>query len=69
MKKRAVEIRAEYDFSGGVRGKYAARFARGTNVVLLDPELTAAFPDSKSVNDALRALLAIANRPQARKRG
>ena len=72
MKKRAiertVEMRAEYDFSGGVRGKYAARYARGTNVVLLDPELAAAFPDSESVNDALRALLAIANRSKARKR-
>ena len=66
--KRTVEMRAEYDFSGGVRGKYAARYARGTNVVLLDPELTAAFPDSKSVNDALRALLAIANRAESRKR-
>ncbi len=62
MKKRTVEMRAEYDFSGGVRGKYAARYAPGTNVVLLDPELTAAFPDSESVNAALRALLAIANR-------
>ena len=66
--KRTVEMREEYDFSGGVRGKYAARYARGTNVVLLDPELTAAFPDSKSVNDALRALLAIANRAESRKR-
>jgi hypothetical protein len=50
----------EYDFSGGVRGKYVDRYRRGTNVVLLDPELLEAFPDSKSVNDALRSLLAIA---------
>ena len=65
--KRAGDIRAEYDFSGGVRGKYAARYASGTNVVLLDPELTIAFPDSKAVNDALRALLAIATRTEPRK--
>jgi hypothetical protein len=61
-------IRPEYDFSGGVRGKYAERSRRGTNVVLLDPELAEAFPDSKSVNDALRALVAIAARTETRKR-
>ncbi len=72
MKKRAiertVEMRAEYDFSGGVRGKYAAEYARGTNVVVLDPELAAVFPDSESVNDALRSFLAIANRSKTRRR-
>jgi len=62
------EMRAEYDFSGGVRGKYVDRYRRGTNVVLLDPELAEAFPDSKSVNDALRALVAIASRAETRKR-
>jgi hypothetical protein len=61
------EMRAEYDFSGGVRGKYVDRYRRGTNVVLLDPELAEAFPDSKSVNDALRALLAVATRAERRK--
>jgi hypothetical protein len=60
-------MRAEYDFSGGVRGKYVDRYRRGTNVVLLDPELAEAFPDSKSVNDALRALVAIATRAETRK--
>jgi len=55
-------MRAEYDFSGGVRGKYVDRYRGGTNVVILDPELAEAFPDSKSVNDALRALVAIATR-------
>ena len=60
-------MRAEYDFSGGVRGKYVERYRRGTNVVLLDPELAEAFPDSKSVNDALRALLAVATRAERRK--
>ena len=62
------EMRAEYDFSGGVRGKYVDRYRRGTNVVLLDPELAEAFPDSKSVNDALLALVAIASRAETRKR-
>ncbi len=62
------EMRPEYDFSGGVRGKYADRYRKGTNVVLLDPEVAAAFPDSTSVNDALRALLAIAKRTETRKR-
>ena len=67
-KRRTDGMRAEYDFSGGVRGKYVDRYRQGTNVVLLDPELTEAFPDSKSVNDALRALVAIATRTEARKR-
>jgi hypothetical protein len=57
-------MRAEYDFSGGVRGKYVDQYRRGVNVVLLEPELVQAFPDSKSVNDALRALLAIATRAE-----
>jgi len=61
-------MRAEYDFSAGVRGKYVERFRQGTNVVLLDPELAEAFPDSKSVNDALRALVAITTRTRPRKR-
>ncbi|MDR3719546.1 MAG: hypothetical protein P4K98_12145 [Bryobacteraceae bacterium] len=63
-----VEMRAEYDFSGGVRGKYADRYRQGVNVVLLEPELVEAFPDSKSVNDALRGLLAIATRAGQGKR-
>ena len=62
------EMRAEYDFSGGIRGKYVDRYRSGTNVVLLEPELAEAFPDSKSVNDALRALLSIATRAQTNKR-
>jgi hypothetical protein len=45
----------EYDFRNGVRGKYAARYAAGTNVVLLDPDVAKLFPDSESVNRALRA--------------
>lgn len=54
------DLRPEYDFSqmtGGVRGKYVERYREGTNVVLLDPDVAAAFPDAKAVNDALRLLL------------
>jgi hypothetical protein len=56
------DMREEHDFSGGVVGKYAARYAGGTNVVLLDPDVACVFPDSKSVNTALRALAKIAER-------
>jgi len=64
-KTRTGEMRPEYDFSGGVRGKYVDKYRAGTNVVLPDPELVEAFPDSKSVNEALRALVAIAMRRKA----
>lgn len=49
----------EYDFSGGVRGKYVERFSQGSNVVVLDPDVARVFTDSESVNQALRALVAI----------
>jgi hypothetical protein len=49
-----------YDFSGGVRGKYAKRYAESTNIVILAPDVAAAFPDSKSVNNALRLLIKVA---------
>jgi hypothetical protein len=53
-KKRAERpMRKEYDFRDAVIGKYARRYAEGTNMVLLDPDVASAFPDSKSVNDAL----------------
>jgi hypothetical protein len=55
-------MREEYDFAGGVRGKYAARFARGSNLVVLDEDVARVFPDSGSVNDALRELARIAER-------
>ena len=61
-------MRAEYDFSGGVRGKYADRYRQSVNAVLLEPELVEAFPDSKSVNDALRGLPAITTRANQGKR-
>jgi len=57
--KRDPEMLDEYDFSNGVRGKYAARFAQGSNVVVLDPDVAQVFADSESVNQALRALVEI----------
>jgi len=50
-------MRPEYDFSRGVRGKYAKRFSEGTNLVLLDPDVAAEFPSAAAVNKALRELL------------
>jgi hypothetical protein len=66
MKKRTEkrqakdQLRQEYDLSklkGGVRGKYAARYRAGTNLVLLSPDVAAHFPDEQSVNKALRSLI------------
>jgi hypothetical protein len=56
------EMRAEYDFSRGIRGKYARRYARGVNLVLLAPDVARLFPDSDSVNSSLRALAGIIRR-------
>jgi hypothetical protein len=50
----------EYDFSGAVRGKYFARYQLGTNVVVLDPDVSVVFPTASSVNQALRALASVA---------
>ncbi|MEI6082065.1 MAG: hypothetical protein WCR44_06525 [Verrucomicrobiota bacterium] len=51
-----------YDFSKGVRGKYAKRVAQGTNLVLLEPDVAKAFPNAASVNETLRALAGIIRR-------
>ena len=51
------EMRAEYDFSRGVRGKYAARFQEGSNVVVLAPDVAEVFRTAKAVNEALRTQL------------
>jgi len=51
------EMRKEYDFRGGVRGKYYKRYQEGTNIVLLDADLARVFRDSESVNVALRQFL------------
>jgi hypothetical protein len=62
VKRRDSPMRSEYDFSKGVRGKYAQRFQKGTNIVVLAPEVAEMFPDSAAVNDALKALVQIAKR-------
>jgi uncharacterized protein (DUF433 family) len=61
----ADEMGPEYDFRGGVRGKYAARYASGTNVVLLEPDVAKVFRDPAAVNRALRALAGIIRDQQA----
>ena len=54
-----VEMLDEYDFGGGERGKYAKRYAEGTNIVKLDADVARVFPDAASVNEALRAIARI----------
>jgi hypothetical protein len=57
--RRAVDrdtMRPEYDFSKGVRGATAERYAEGRNVVAIDPSVLDVFPDAASVNETLRAL-------------
>ena len=53
------EMLPEYDLTGAVRGKYAQRYAEGTNLILLDPAVMDVFPDAAAVNAALRALAGI----------
>jgi len=65
------DMRPEYDFSqlkGRVRGKYVERYREGTNLVLLDPDVAAAFPDAKAVNEALRLLMNVAQRQGTQQR-
>ena len=66
-KIKGDDMRDYYDFSGGVRGKYAKRYAEGTNVVVLDPDVAEVFRDKESVNETLRAVARIID-TQARKR-
>ena len=60
--RRDADMLDESDFSKGVRGKYAKRYAERGNVIVLDADVAAVFPDSEAVNDALRALVKIARR-------
>jgi hypothetical protein len=52
----------DYDFSHGIRGKYAARYAEGTNVVVLSPDVAEIFPNAQAVNEALRTLVRISGK-------
>ena len=56
------KMRSEYNFRGGSRGRYAEKYAEGTNLVLLAPDVAEVFPDAASVNDALRLLLKAAQK-------
>ena len=56
------DLLGEYDFSKGVRGKYAKRYAEGTNVVVIDPDVAEYFPDHDAVNESLRSLIAVIRR-------
>ncbi len=67
MKKRANkkgnrDMLKEYDFSKGVRGKYAQRYAERSNVVVLPPDLAQAFPTAQAVHDALRDVVSLAQK-------
>jgi alpha-beta hydrolase superfamily lysophospholipase len=55
-RRLADTIRPEYDFSKGVRGKHAARYAAGTNIVVLEPDVAREFPTDYEVNETLRAV-------------
>jgi len=61
------EMRAHYNFGNGIRGKYARRYAEGTNVVVLDPDVAREFPNRDAVNKTLRAVAQIIHL-QGRKR-
>jgi hypothetical protein len=67
MKKPSIKsadknMKAEYNFSHGVRGKYFRRFHRGANVVVLEPDVAKVFSNAQTVNDSLRALAGIIRR-------
>jgi hypothetical protein len=77
MKKKSKDektddLRPEYDLSellkGGVQGKYAHRFREGANLVLLDPDIAAAFPSDEAVNAALRLVMQLKKLPISEKR-
>jgi len=50
-------MKKEYDFSKGIKGKYYKKFTEGNNIVVLEPDVFKKFPNSKSVNDALKELI------------
>lgn len=69
--KKSEELRSEYkpsDFRELVRGKYAERLRKSSNVAIIDPEITNLFPNSAAVNAALRSLAAIVKRSEVGRR-
>lgn len=71
VKRASDDLRPEYDLAhlhGGVRGKYYKQATAGTNLVILDPDVARVFPDSGSVNRALRLLHEVATKSSRRAR-
>ena len=60
-------MKKECDFSNGVRGKYAKRYATGGNLIILDPDVARVFPDSESVNRALRSIAGVTKSKRGKK--
>ena len=61
-------MRDEYNFSGGVRGKFYKEYMKGTNVILLDADVAEVFHDSETVNQALRTLITISRNQSSESR-
>ena len=59
---KSDELRPEYDFSGGIRGKHHRAYQQGSNVVFLEPDVAEVFKNSESVNHALRLLIELAGK-------
>jgi hypothetical protein len=66
--RKSDEMRSHYDFSVGIRGKYVGRYAEGTNVVVLDPDVARLFPNGEAVNETLRAVAQIVQIQERRRR-
>lgn len=62
-----TDMLEEYNFTDGIRGKYVSKYKKGTNLVILDPDLIEYFPDSTSVNEALRSLVTFMKRYRDKK--
>ena len=67
VNRKPHHMRDHYDFTGGVRGKYAKRYAEGTNVVVLDPDVARMFPNREAVNETLRAVAQIVQLQERRR--
>ena len=62
VREKNNEMLRDYDFSQGLRGKYARRYAQGSNVVVLEPDVAKVFPNAEAVNSSLRSLAEIIRR-------
>jgi hypothetical protein len=65
-RERQEDMLPEYDFNKGVRGKYAKRYAEGSNIVVLSPDMAKIFRTSESVNEALRTLVRVGRKPSSK---